>query len=191
MIPVAETTTADHVDQSNPQEVSIEVPDSEKESDGEYPKVIGRWWTTENFVRLNCWISFWISAYIFLDAVRVSGIRLYPDLSNKSVHEQFPQNYNVTEPEAIGNPTFPMLIGVIFFKAMVVNGFILVTDSNLNFEESLESVKTSRKKTLRKMFKSVMALSIWTLTEIFLTIVALIYFDFLYGPLSATHYLIC
>ena len=67
------------------------------------------------------------------------------------------------------------------FQAMVLNGFILVNDSKLNFEESVESLKTSRKKTLREMFRSVMTLCSWTLSEIFLVIVALIYFDFLYG----------
>ena len=66
---------------------------------------------------------------------------------------------------------------------MLLNGVILVTDSKLNFEQSLESVKNSRRKTLKKMFKSVMAISVWALSEIFLVIVALIYFSYLYGKL--------
>ena len=66
---------------------------------------------------------------------------------------------------------------------MLLNGVILVTDSKLNFEQSLESVKSSRRKTLKKMFKSVMAISVWALSEIFLVIVALIYFSYLYGKL--------
>jgi hypothetical protein len=66
---------------------------------------------------------------------------------------------------------------------MLLNGVILVTDSKLNLEQSLESVKISRRKALKKMFKSVMALSVWALSEIFLVIVALIYFNYLYGKL--------
>ena len=66
---------------------------------------------------------------------------------------------------------------------MLLNGVILVTDSKLNLEQSVESVKNSRRKTLKKMFKSVMAISVWVLSEIFLVIVALIYFDYLYGKL--------
>ena len=66
---------------------------------------------------------------------------------------------------------------------MVLNGVIMVTDSKLNFKQSLESVQSSRRKTLKKMFKSVMAISVWALSEIFLVIVALIYFSYLYGKL--------
>ena len=66
---------------------------------------------------------------------------------------------------------------------MLLTGVILVTDSKLNLEQSLESVKNSRRKTLKKMFKSVMATSVWALSEIFLVIVALIYFSYLYGKL--------
>ena len=67
-----------------------------------------------NFVRLNCWISFWISTYIFLDSFRVSGIRLYPNPTNKSAQETFAKIYDVPGPEEYGNPSFPIMISIIF-----------------------------------------------------------------------------
>lgn len=186
-INVIESTTVDSTSHDNPT-LRIQIPKLEGELDTEYPKVIGEWWTMGNFVRLNCWISFWISTYIFLDSFRVSGIRLYPNPTNKSAQETFTKIYDVPGPEEYGNPSFPIMISIIFFLAMLLNGVILVTDSKLNLEQSVESVKNSRRKTLKKMFKSVMAISVWVLSEIFLVIVALIYFDYLYGPLSASYY---
>ena len=166
--------------------VNIEEPEKELES----PKIIERWWTMDNFVRLNCWVSFWISTYIYLDAIRVAGIRLNPIPTIKSTQAKFAKIYDVSEPEADGNPFFPIMIAGIFFLAMLFNGVVLVTDSKLDLAQSIESSKRSRRKMLRKIFLSVMALSLWALSEIFVVIVALIYFDFLYGPLSVSYYFI-
>ena len=162
----------------------------EPEKGLETPKIIERWWTMDNFVRLNCWVSFWISTYIYLDAIRVAGIRLYPNPTNESTQARFPKIYDVSEPEAHGNPCFPIMISGIFFFAMLLNGVVLVTDSKLNLAQSIETAKSSRRKMLRKIFLSVMALSLWALSEVFVVIVALIYFDFLYGPLSVSYYFV-
>ena len=97
-----------------------------QELDTEYPKVIGEWWTMGNFVRLNCWISFWISAYIFLDSFRVSGIRLYPNPTNKSTQETFTKIYDVPGPEEYGNPSFPIMISIIFFFVSGIHCFALI-----------------------------------------------------------------
>ena len=166
--------------------VNIEEPEKELDT----PKIIERWWTMDNFVRLTCWVSFWISTYIYLDAIRVAGIRLNPNPTNKSTQAKFAKIFDVSEPEADGNPCFPIMIAVIFFLAMLFNGVVLVTDSKLDLAQSIESSKSSRRKILRKIFLSVMALSLWALSEIFVVIVALIYFDLLYGPLSVSYYFI-
>ena len=102
-----------------------------QELDTEYPKVIGEWWTMGNFVRLNCWISFWISTYIFLDSFRVSGIRLYPNPTNKSAQETFVKNYDVPGPEEYGNPSFPIMISIIFF---FVSGILTLFCTNFPYE---------------------------------------------------------
>ena len=102
-----------------------------QELDTEYPKVIGEWWTMGNFVRLNCWISFWISTYIFLDSFRVSGIRLYPSPTNKSAQETITNNYDVPGPEEYGNPSFPIMISIIFF---FVSGICTFFCTNFSYE---------------------------------------------------------
>ena len=83
-----------------------------------------------NFVRLNCWISFWISTYIFLDSFRVSGIRLYPNPTNKSAQETFVKNYDVPGPEEYGNPSFPIMISIIFFFVSGIHCFALIFPMN-------------------------------------------------------------
>ena len=105
-----------------------------QELDTEYPKVIGEWWTMGNFVRLNCWISFWISTYIFLDSFRVSGIRLYPSPTNKSAQETITNNYDVPGPEEYGNPSFPIMISIIFFFVSGINCFAPIFP--MNYEKS-------------------------------------------------------
>ena len=55
-----------------------------------------------------------------MDAVRVSGIRLFPDPANKTMQEQAVKIYDVQEPEAVGNPFFPMLVGMIFFLVSIL-----------------------------------------------------------------------
>ena len=87
-----------------------------------------------NFVRLNCWISFWISTYIFLDSFRVSGIRLYPSPTNKSAQETITNNYDVPGPEEYGNPSFPIMISIIFFFVSGINCFAPIFP--MNYEKS-------------------------------------------------------
>ena len=55
-----------------------------------------------------------------MDTVRVSGIRLFPDPANKTMQEQVAKIYDVQEPEAVGNPFFPMLVGMIFFLVSIL-----------------------------------------------------------------------
>lgn len=59
-----------------------------------------------NFVRLGCWASFWISFYIFIDSLRVSGSRL-------NYHIEV-QNHTIPNTEEYGNPGFPILVSTIF-----------------------------------------------------------------------------
>ena len=67
-----------------------------------------------------------------MDTVRVSGIRLFPDPTNKTMQEQVAKIYDVPEPEAVGNPFFPMLVGMIFFLvSILVYPSILDTDNYL------------------------------------------------------------
>ena len=55
-----------------------------------------------------------------MDTVRVSGIRLFPDPANKTMQDQVAKIYDVPEPEAVGNPFFPMLVGMIFFLVSIL-----------------------------------------------------------------------
>ena len=87
-----------------------------------------------NFVRLNCWISFWISAYIFLDSFRVSGIRLYPNPTNKSTQETFTKIYDVPGPEEYGNPSFPIMISIIFFFVSGICTLFFTNFANFSYE---------------------------------------------------------
>lgn len=77
------------------------------------------WWSIANFVRLTCWLSFWTSTYIFLDAVRVSGSRLNDPRDANEI--PVPRNMNTDEEK--GNPTFPILVAVIFFLVSFNFGF--------------------------------------------------------------------
>lgn len=97
-----------------------------KELDFEYPKVIRKWWSMDNFVKLSCWTSFWISFYIFIDSVRVVGSRV-------SEHfEYVVRNQSIPNSEEYGNPGFPILVASIFFFVSIMFLILPQGISNLN-----------------------------------------------------------
>ena len=71
---------------------------------------------------------------------------------------------------------------------MLLDGVVLVMDSKLNFEKSLETMAKSPRATIGIFFYSTMTLAFWALTEIFLVAVGLIYFKLIYRHLKISHY---